>query len=130
MKSWRKAVVGTQATVGEAIAAIESGSIQIALVLDDQPIAMLSTFVTPPGSFGKQRSLSTLSGNGVASAIRATWVTSSSRVAARDEPGVEPGARGSARRAVWCGWCVQVGRLLPGRLAGEPGPSEPTGRES
>ena len=36
MKSWRKAVVGTQATVGEAIAAIESGSIQIALVLDDQ----------------------------------------------------------------------------------------------
>ena len=30
MKSWRKAVVGTQATVGEAIAAIESGSIQIA----------------------------------------------------------------------------------------------------
>ncbi len=36
MKSWRKAIVGTQATVGEAIAAIESGSIQIALVLDDQ----------------------------------------------------------------------------------------------
>ncbi|MHC2175393.1 CBS domain-containing protein [Bradyrhizobium diazoefficiens] len=36
MKSWRKAVVGTQATVGDAIAAIESGSIQIALVLDDQ----------------------------------------------------------------------------------------------
>ncbi|SDR81485.1 nucleotidyltransferase family protein [Bradyrhizobium canariense] len=34
MKSWRKAVVGTQATVGEAIAAIESGSIQVALVLD------------------------------------------------------------------------------------------------
>ena len=36
MKSWRKAIVRTQATVGEAIAAIESGSIQIALVLDDQ----------------------------------------------------------------------------------------------
>jgi dTDP-glucose pyrophosphorylase len=36
MKSWRKAVVGTQATMGEAIAAIESGSIQIALVLDDE----------------------------------------------------------------------------------------------
>lgn len=36
MKSWRKAVVGTQATVGEAVAAIESGSIQVALVLDDQ----------------------------------------------------------------------------------------------
>ncbi|MDF0518098.1 nucleotidyltransferase family protein [Bradyrhizobium yuanmingense] len=36
MKSWRKAIVGTQASVGEAIAAIESGSIQIALVLDDQ----------------------------------------------------------------------------------------------
>jgi dTDP-glucose pyrophosphorylase len=36
MKSWRKAVVGAQATVGEAIAAIESGSMQIALVLDDQ----------------------------------------------------------------------------------------------
>jgi dTDP-glucose pyrophosphorylase len=35
MKSWRKALVGTQATVGEAVAAIESGSIQIALVLDD-----------------------------------------------------------------------------------------------
>jgi dTDP-glucose pyrophosphorylase len=34
MKSWRKAVVGTQATVGEAIAAIESGSIQVELVLD------------------------------------------------------------------------------------------------
>jgi hypothetical protein len=34
MKSWRKAIVGTQATVGEAIAAIESGSIQVALVLD------------------------------------------------------------------------------------------------
>src|SRR5579864_219350 len=34
MKSWRKAVVGPQATVGEAIAAIESGSIQVALVLD------------------------------------------------------------------------------------------------
>ncbi len=36
MKSWRKAIIGAQATVGEAIAAIESGSIQIALVLDDQ----------------------------------------------------------------------------------------------
>ncbi|GLR85466.1 nucleotidyltransferase family protein [Bradyrhizobium iriomotense] len=36
MKSWRKAVVGTQATVGEAIAAIENGSIQIALVLDER----------------------------------------------------------------------------------------------
>jgi dTDP-glucose pyrophosphorylase len=36
MKSWRKAIVGTQATVGEAIAAIESGSIQVALVLDSQ----------------------------------------------------------------------------------------------
>src|ERR1700744_3385583 len=35
MKSWRNAIVGTQATVGEAIAAIESGSIQVALVLDD-----------------------------------------------------------------------------------------------
>ncbi len=34
MKSWRKAVVGTQASVGDAIAAIESGSIQVALVLD------------------------------------------------------------------------------------------------
>ena len=34
MKSWRKAIVTTQATVGEAIAAIESGSIQVALVLD------------------------------------------------------------------------------------------------
>jgi dTDP-glucose pyrophosphorylase len=34
MKSWRKAIVGAQATVGEAIAAIESGSIQVALVLD------------------------------------------------------------------------------------------------
>lgn len=34
MKSWRKAVVGTDATVSEAIAAIESGSIQVALVLD------------------------------------------------------------------------------------------------
>src|ERR1700742_3419290 len=34
MKSWRKAIIGTQATVGEAIAAIESGSIQVALVLD------------------------------------------------------------------------------------------------
>jgi dTDP-glucose pyrophosphorylase len=36
MKSWRKAIVGTQATVGEAIAAIESGSIQVALVLDGE----------------------------------------------------------------------------------------------
>lgn len=36
MKSWRKAVVGAQATMGEAIAAIESGSIQIALVLGDR----------------------------------------------------------------------------------------------
>jgi dTDP-glucose pyrophosphorylase len=35
MKSWRKAIVGTQASVGDAIAAIESGSIQVALVLDD-----------------------------------------------------------------------------------------------
>jgi dTDP-glucose pyrophosphorylase len=34
MKSWHKTVVGTQATVGEAIAAIENGSIQVALVLD------------------------------------------------------------------------------------------------
>jgi dTDP-glucose pyrophosphorylase len=34
MKSWRKAIVGTEATVSEAIAAIESGSIQIALLLD------------------------------------------------------------------------------------------------
>src|SRR6202000_2312323 len=34
MKSWRKAIVGTQATVGEAIAAIESGRIQVALVLN------------------------------------------------------------------------------------------------
>jgi dTDP-glucose pyrophosphorylase len=34
MKSWRKAIVGAQATVGEAIAAIENGSIQVALVLD------------------------------------------------------------------------------------------------
>lgn len=36
MKSWRNAIVGAQATVGEAIAAIESGSIQIALVLGDR----------------------------------------------------------------------------------------------
>jgi dTDP-glucose pyrophosphorylase len=36
MKSWRKAVVGSEATVSEAIAAIESGSIQVALVLDGQ----------------------------------------------------------------------------------------------
>jgi CBS domain-containing protein len=34
MKSWRKAIVGSDATVSEAIAAIESGSIQVALVLD------------------------------------------------------------------------------------------------
>jgi CBS domain-containing protein len=34
MKSWRRAIVGTDATVSEAIAAIESGSIQVALVLD------------------------------------------------------------------------------------------------
>ena len=34
MKSWRKAIVGMQATVGEAIAAIESGSIQVALLVD------------------------------------------------------------------------------------------------
>jgi dTDP-glucose pyrophosphorylase len=34
MKSWQKAIVGTEATVSEAIAAIESGSIQFALVLD------------------------------------------------------------------------------------------------
>jgi dTDP-glucose pyrophosphorylase len=34
MKSWRKAVVGMQATVGDAIAAIESGSIQVALLVD------------------------------------------------------------------------------------------------
>jgi dTDP-glucose pyrophosphorylase len=34
MKSWRKAMIGAQATVGDAIAAIESGSIQVALVLD------------------------------------------------------------------------------------------------
>jgi dTDP-glucose pyrophosphorylase len=34
MKSWQKAIVGTEATVSEAIAAIESGSIQIALVLE------------------------------------------------------------------------------------------------
>ncbi len=36
MKSWRKAIVGTDATMDEAIAAIESGSIQVALVLDAQ----------------------------------------------------------------------------------------------
>lgn len=35
MKSWQKAILGTEATVSEAIAAIESGSIQIALVLND-----------------------------------------------------------------------------------------------
>ena len=35
MKSWRKAIVTTQASVGEAIAAIESGGIQVALVLDE-----------------------------------------------------------------------------------------------
>lgn len=34
MKSWRKAIVGIDATVSEAIAAVESGSIQVALVLD------------------------------------------------------------------------------------------------
>jgi dTDP-glucose pyrophosphorylase len=34
MKSWRKAIVEIDATVSEAIAAIESGSIQVALVLD------------------------------------------------------------------------------------------------
>jgi dTDP-glucose pyrophosphorylase len=36
MKSWRRAIVGAQATVGEAIAAIESGSMQVALVLDGE----------------------------------------------------------------------------------------------
>jgi dTDP-glucose pyrophosphorylase len=36
MKSWRKAIVGSDATVSEAIAAIESGSIQVALVQDGQ----------------------------------------------------------------------------------------------
>src|SRR5207244_11678688 len=35
---------------------------------------------TPPGSSGKQRSLSTLSGSEVAAASAATWATSSSRV--------------------------------------------------
>ncbi|HXH43687.1 MAG TPA: nucleotidyltransferase family protein [Bradyrhizobium sp.] len=35
MKSWQKAILGTEATVSEAIAAIESGSIQIALVVND-----------------------------------------------------------------------------------------------
>ena len=45
MKSWRKAVVGTQATVGEAIAAIESGSIQVALVLDAGPCEGVSSTV-------------------------------------------------------------------------------------
>ena len=34
MKSWRKAIIGTEAAVSEAIAAIESGGIQVALVLD------------------------------------------------------------------------------------------------
>src|SRR6185437_14303788 len=34
MKSWRKAIVRIDATVSEAIAAIESGGIQVALVLD------------------------------------------------------------------------------------------------
>ena len=36
MKSWRKAIVGSEATVAEAIGAIESGSIQVALVLDGE----------------------------------------------------------------------------------------------
>ena len=36
MKSWREAVVGTEASVSEAIAAIERGSLQIALVLDSE----------------------------------------------------------------------------------------------
>lgn len=36
MKSWRKAIVNSEATVAEAIAAIESGSIQVALVLDGE----------------------------------------------------------------------------------------------
>lgn len=43
MKSWQKAIVGTEATVSEAIAAIESGSIQIALVLDDGRLAGIVT---------------------------------------------------------------------------------------
>jgi dTDP-glucose pyrophosphorylase len=34
MKSWRKAIVGIGATMSESIGAIESGSIQVALVLD------------------------------------------------------------------------------------------------
>lgn len=34
MKSWRKAIVGTNAAVSDAIAAIENGGIQVALVLD------------------------------------------------------------------------------------------------
>ncbi|MBR1130059.1 nucleotidyltransferase family protein [Bradyrhizobium iriomotense] len=34
MKSWRKAIIGPEATINEAIAAIERGSIQVALVLD------------------------------------------------------------------------------------------------
>jgi dTDP-glucose pyrophosphorylase/predicted transcriptional regulator len=36
MKSWRKAIINPEATVAEAIAAIESGSIQVALVLDGE----------------------------------------------------------------------------------------------
>lgn len=43
MKSWQKAIVGTEATVSEAIAAIESGSIQIALVLDQGRLAGIVT---------------------------------------------------------------------------------------
>lgn len=43
MKSWQKAIVGTEATVSEAIAAIESGSIQIALVLDDGRLSGIVT---------------------------------------------------------------------------------------
>ncbi|MFK4506019.1 nucleotidyltransferase family protein [Bradyrhizobium daqingense] len=43
MKSWQKAIVGTEATVSEAIAAIESGSIQIALVLDNGRLAGIVT---------------------------------------------------------------------------------------
>ncbi len=43
MKSWQKAVVGTEATVSAAIAAIESGSIQIALVVDDGRLSGIVT---------------------------------------------------------------------------------------
>ena len=43
MKSWRKAIVGIDATVSEAIAAIESGSIQVALVLDADRLAGIVT---------------------------------------------------------------------------------------